>query len=796
MRTKKNIWLLLLLFAFLLGWGQSVYAIERNSGNFLIVQDTLKEKNDFRMRINRGRRVTGRRDVLVEFRTLNISPALVAKMKVGFRADLRDAGWETFDVKYDVQLPGGNGLKTIYAQLMDRAGNVSAVQNAKIIFDTTPPEDCAVRIDEGAKYTNSKLLKVALELRAKNAYKMKISNSTDFSASPWLKYQDKYSWKLAAGSDGPRTVYVLFSDVVNNEAAVVAATINVDITPPKGTVVINNNQQYTNKHTVELEIHATDDDVEQTRIIFGNDSHTAEYDKAKMGDKPFIYNLPLDSIDGKKTVQVYFRDHAGNISTDRIFDQIVLDSSPPEKPYLAINQGKRFTTNKDALVDLLIRTRETPTGITMRLSNSEDFKNHEDFAYSPTISGWQLDDSDDGFKTVYLKFIDAAGNHSEVAKASVALDRSVPVASKLVINNNDKWSKSNSVTLKIEANGADMMQFSNTEDFKVATNWMAFKADYPDFKLPGGEGEKQIYARFKDAAGNKSNVVGDKIMVDTKPPSGRLVIERGEEVTTNKDKKVTLFMLLSSDATEMIVSHNADFKGASWQPFAQEVNNWELIGEDGPKTIYAQFRDDAGHLSPIVKDDITLDTSPPRNLKLMIDNGKEFTTNREKKVMLKLRADDAVAMRVSFQKREVDSAAWESYKPVSEIILDGEDGLKEVYVQFMDKNKNLSDVVSGRVYLDRTPPEPKLFEIDEGAEWTNNKEKKVAIRINAEDAFRMKISADPELKNGKWRPYTKAISEFVLPGEDGEKKLYIIFSDKAGNVSRTLSASIKLKRKF
>jgi hypothetical protein len=105
-------------------------------------------------------------------------------------------------------------------------------------------------------------------------------------------------------------------------------------------------------------------------------------------------------------------------------------------------------------------------------------------------------------------------------------------------------------------------------------------------------------------------------------------------------------------------------------------------------------------------------------------------------------------------------------------------------------------VVSDDIILDLTPPEPRLFVINDGAEWTNNKEKKVQLKIRADGAYQMRIDSDPEFNSSEWQPYNTLIQDYELEGEDGLKTLYLVFRDEAGNLSRNLEASIKLKRKF
>ena len=60
----------------------------------------------------------------------------------------------------------------------------------------------------------------------------------------------------------------------------------------------------------------------------------------------------------------------------------------------------------------------------------------------------------------------------------------------------------------------------------------------------------------------------------------------------------------------------------------------------------------------------------------------------------------------------------------------------------------------------------------------------------------MAIGTDPTLKSVSWEPYNSEIRNYVLPGDDGEKIIFIRFRDEAGNESAVISSKVNLKRSF
>lgn len=103
--------------------------------------------------------------------------------------------------------------------------------------------------------------------------------------------------------------------------------IVVDTQPPQGTIIINNDEPYTNSISVTLSLSASDTTsgmVVGAQMQFSNDniewSTPEDYDATKV--------WILREGEGEKTVYVKFRDVAGNWS-EPFFDDIFFDDTPP-----------------------------------------------------------------------------------------------------------------------------------------------------------------------------------------------------------------------------------------------------------------------------------------------------------------------------------------------------------------------------------------------------------------------------------------------------------------------------------
>ncbi len=749
------------------------------------------DDKELKIRINRGRKFTNKGEIEVEIRPIKLSATLISKMKIGFQPDLSDAEWETFKYNKFLNIPQKNGELVVYASLQDKAGNNSPIEKAKIIIDTTPPTSTGVIINKGAEFTNDPEMRVRLAIQATDAYKMQVSNTGQFNDSEWEDYVPQKNWMIGPRKEGKKTVYVRFADKATNISEPVSASIMVDLTPPVGTLEINQGAKYTNSRDVSININSKDATV--VRIV-GSKIQNAPYQKTKE-DGSMTKSLRLDSVNGKKFVKVYFRDNAGNINKQPAIDEIILDTKAPHIGLFKINQGEKYCTQKEGKVTLKIGTREELGSFDMYVSNDREFKDAKPRAYVPKIDNWQLDATSDGLKHVYLKFVDKAGNVSKIAVSKVILDRQPPIADKIVVDNGNEWVSKNYASLSLRAMDADYMEVSNSPKFSQINAWETFATTRANWMLPARDGKINVYARFKDRAGNVSEVISDFIHKDTKSPTGKISINNGAKFTKDVSKTVSLSMSYDSDAYEMQINNSPNFNNVKWEMVSAKIDSWNLDEEDGEKRIFARYKDKAGNISEIIAARIILDTQAPLYPSITINGDSLYTGRMDKMVDLDINAEDAAYMMVS-SKADFSDAKWEQYNQQRKFMLAGSDGEKEIFVKFKDEAGNVSPAASSKIILDRYPPKPISFQINNGDEWSNQANKEVTLQIQAEDATKMIISDNPEFAGAKWQPYKTEIANYELQGDDGLKTLFISFKDEAGHQSKNLSATIKLKREF
>ena len=114
--------------------------------------------------------------------------------------------------------------------------------------------------------------------------------------------------------------------------------------------------------------------------------------------------------------------------------------------------------------------------------------------------------------------------------------------------------------------------------------------------LISGDSLKTVYAQFKDSLDNISGTSSSAASPWTPRRRSAPSLINGGATCTNF-YPVTL-TLAATGASQMRFSNSANFDGVSWENYAVG-KAWSLDtnGNDGLRTVYVQFRDEAGNIS-------------------------------------------------------------------------------------------------------------------------------------------------------------------------------------------------------
>ncbi|UVI27416.1 S-layer homology domain-containing protein [Paenibacillus spongiae] len=407
------------------------------------------------------------------------------------------SGWETVALSKPWTMSVGDGVKTVYLQLRDEAGNVSNMSDS-ITLDTVPP-DAALTINSGAAYATSTDVGLAIGNPDGTAATMQFSND-GLTWSGWEPYHATKAWTLAAG-DGTKTVYLQLRDAAGNVAAA-SDGITLDTTAPSGTLVIDNGALYATSTSVTLTV-TSDDSAAEMR--FSNDGTSWSRWESNSATKGWT----LAAGDGVKMVRLQLRDAAGNISDAN--DSITLDTTAPSGT-LEIDNGALYAKTDNVTLSI----GSDDTGAELRFSNDATlWSGWEPYTATKT---WTLA-SGDGTKTVYLQLRDTAG-HISAYSSGILLDTTRPVGS-IVLNGGELLTTDPAVVIALTADdgaapASGVVEASISID--GGATWSAWSHAASQLSVTlSGYGNITVLVKVRDAAGNESLPLSDDITLRSIP---------------------------------------------------------------------------------------------------------------------------------------------------------------------------------------------------------------------------------------------------------------------------------------
>ncbi len=208
-----------------------------------------------------------------------------------------------------------------------------------------------------------------------------------------------------------------------------------------------------------------------------------------------------------------------------------VDTTDPTATVL-IKGGAAWTNT--STVDVGIIANGTGSKVThFQISEDATFAGEVWQAYT-NATGFTLNATVDGTKTVHVRLRDEAFNVGPAASDTIILDTNAPTGLDVTVQYGAKFTSKTLVHLKIAATepltGLASMSFSN--DGAAWSPWEAVPADKarkdnwnltaPAFGGTSGDGNKTVHVRVADGAWNVAEPAKKLILLDTKPPTTTL----------------------------------------------------------------------------------------------------------------------------------------------------------------------------------------------------------------------------------------------------------------------------------
>ncbi len=467
---------------------------------------------------------------------------------------------------------------------VDKTGNTEAVQTQVYAIDMTAPTG-SITINGGAVGTTSTGVTLTLACSdANGCSRMQFSNDGTTYTDP-EPYGPAKTWTLTSG-EGAKTVHARFRDSFGNWSSAYSATISYDITAPITTAspaggLFNAAQSIT---------------------LACNDGSGSGCDKiyyttngATPTTSSSVYSTPI-SVSAATTLKYFARDFAGN--SEAVGTQTYTVDTTLPTGTISINGGAQCTNN--TAVTLTLVCSDTNGCTEMKFSNDNSTYSSSE-AYAAAKS-WTLT-TGDGYKYVYVKFKDGAGNWSTAKYSTIKYDTTAPTTAASPAGGVYNTTKSVTLTCSDGSYGSGCDKIYYTTDGTAPTTSSSV---YSSAISIASSTVLKYFAQ--DKLGYSETVKTQTYTIDTTSPTGTISINSGVQYTKTIGVTLTLSCTDSVGCSQMQFSN--DNVTYSTYTYAA-TRSWSLITGDGTKTVYVKFKDAAGNWSAVYNSTIILDGTLP-----------------------------------------------------------------------------------------------------------------------------------------------------------------------------------------
>lgn len=387
-------------------------------------------------------------------------------------------------------------------------------------------------------------------------------------------------------------------------------------------------------------------------------------------------------------------------------------------------------------------------------------------------------DLSDGPRRIWARVTDVTGD-LQTASVDIDIDTTEPTAS-LVINDGSAMAPSAAVNLTLtayDAHGVRSMIVSEAGDF-LGAEWQPY-TERLRWTLSAGDGPKTVFARVRDENGWESAVASASVTLDTLPPLGTVRINAGGNYTRSTAVTLRLEAHDASGVSEMLLSNRYDFSGDDWLAF-QPAYPWTLPPGNGLRTVYARFRDPAGHMSAPACATVMVDTAPP-SFSFSINNGSVYSVSHEVSVRIEASDNHALGGMLLGSDAQFSGAEWQPLAESFRWTLGAGEGPATLFVKVRDAAENEAPAQTANIIVDTVAPlcvVSSLQAVTTTASFT--------VGWSGTDATSGLVGYDVQYRegNGTWTDWKLNFTNTtaVFTGQDGRTYTFRVrASDLAGN---------------
>ena len=396
-------------------------------------------------------------------------------------------------------------------------------------------------------------------------------------------------------------------------------------------------------------------------------------------------------------------------------------------------------------------------------------------------------------RRVYVQFIDAAGNASDLVEALIRVDNEPPQVV-LVINGGAPTAELAvpfGISVPTGAEAPSELEFrvndGDTQVFQMpldGSERLVLSADAAN----AGDGEYRVKLRAKDRSGNATQIERTLLLDRTGPvidevrcasftcqlnENGLLTRSENARIQVRVDARDALTQVSqygvrvgALPALTLSAAGTLDIELQANQSQEVELTPYDSVGNAGAPFVVAVTHDDIG---PVISE-------------MLIDGGESHTRDPRVQVRVVVENNDAVGVR--YASSESFSGPFAPFAIDSFLALPSPDGTKDICVQVQDQAGNTSFRCES-IVLDRVAPVGSLSL--PGGQQSDGSSVEVELAY-ANDTAELAVSIEALDCANEEDAYQNAIGspqrlQVALRSVEGPQTIYACFRDLAGNVS-------------
>ena len=299
-------------------------------------------------------------------------------------------------------------------------------------------------------------------------------------------------------------------------------------------------------------------------------------------------------------------------------------------------------------------------------------------------------------------------------------------------------------------------------------------------------GSKMLMLQFRNAAGLVSSTYSQPITIlpmEEAYAGTDFIINGGLPLAINPVLSIDILnvpvsavsMMLSTMRLQSITNLNqistidtTEVNGV-WEPVA--TNTILNLRFQGHKTIYLQFRNADGQLSPVFKRVIEFNPFPPQLLRAELTVPAAFTADRQVAIDI-VAPDTAIGMRTATDPLALNLLPYETFQPQTLVRLPDTRGRYRIYVQLRGIGFEESMVFStSEIAYEPFPPQSLALTIAGAPGPVDQRNMQLYLSAPA-SAQQMRIALSPSaVTSTAWQTYQSQLS-YELPNQPGTYKFY------------------------